>query len=264
MTTSIVEQSANGALAPRSGEALQPTPSIESILHHAVTSGASADTMKEIVALCRSVRADKAKEAFSRAKSEFKATCPPIPRRTPNAQFKKTLRDGTQVPRLYASLEDIASTIDRPLAACGLSYRWGDSELVDGKIRLACIVAHLDGHEESASVLMDTTSAPGSAGPQQKSAIIETYAMRYSLIKVLGLTTADEDADGNTPDNSGETITQDEADEISILLAEANSDKVRFLKWAGVASINDIPAKRYAEVVRAIKASKAAKKGGAS
>lgn len=232
----------------------QAEPNVVDLLKHASASGCTPEVMERLVALYERSQAIKAREAFYAAMSEFKATCPPVKRCTPNSQFM-VKRDGREVPRMYASLEDIASTVRGPLDACGLSYRWGDTTFDNGKIRVACIVTHRAGHSESASVLMDT-NASGGASPQQKSAIVETYAMRYSLIKALGLTTCDEDDDGNGPNGTpGEKIDQYQALDIETLIKERGADRAKFLAWAKVTNVLDIAKADYAKVIDAIKRS---------
>lgn len=65
-----------------------------------------------------------------------------------------------------------------------------------------------------------------------------------------------EDDDGN---GGGEPITLDQAVEIDTLLTETKSDKARFLKWIGAASVPEIMARDYEKAVRKLNEKRAQK-----
>ena len=85
-------------------------PSIGLILQQAVAQGMAPEGLEKLMALYERMSDRVAAHQYAAAMAAFKAECPAIPRRTENSQFKVT-RDGVQVPRRYASLEDIAQTI---------------------------------------------------------------------------------------------------------------------------------------------------------
>lgn len=228
---------------------------IDTILLAAVEKGASIETMEKLVALRERIMAQQAKAAFTEARARFRALCPPIPRRTPNMQFKKMVPDRNGVPRerpsMYASIADIGATINAPLSECGLDYGWGNAELKDGQLTMACIVTHKDGHSAEATASFPVDSKAG-CSEQQKRAIAMTYCQRYSLIGVLGLTTCDEDDDGNEPPNAGPTITEAQAADLGALADEVGADKAKFLRWLGVEKATDIPQSRFKEAIAAL------------
>lgn len=215
------------------------------ILASAVKSGHSPEVLEKLVNL--SIQMDKraAESAFFAALSEFKRTCPPVVRRSINCQFEKVTRDGRTVKRSYASLEDIAATIREPLAACGLSYSWSSTNIDGGKLTMACVVSHIGGHSQSNAVTLPTESR-GGANSQQQAGSAMTYAQRYSLINALGLTSCDEDTDGNDDPADVEYITDGQAIELQDLIDHTKTERAKFLAWAGAKVIAEIPASKFA------------------
>jgi hypothetical protein len=247
---------ASGQLVPAAG-----TPNITSILAAAVERNMAPEALDKLLAVYERMEAVQAKRAFAVALAEFKDECPPIPRRTPNPYFKVKYvdRDGAERerPRMYASLEDIQDTIGKPLAAHGLSYRWGDAVVSEsGKLMtLACIISH-GGHEERSSVTLPLDSNAG-ASPAQKYGAVFSYAKRYSLEFALGLTSCEEDADGGNPEPC-ETIAPHELDNLKTFIDEVKPDMPRFLKFLGVERLEDIPASKVGTAFNALEAKRKA------
>jgi hypothetical protein len=218
------------------------------ILAAAVQSGQSAETLTQLVALSERMAATEAERAFTLAMAAFRAACPPVQRRTENAQFKVT-RDGRQVNRMYASLDDIAATIRRPLGEHGFSYRWSDAIVEPGKLTLSCVVSHAGGHSKSSSITLPTESKAGCSEAQKVGAIL-TYAQRYSLINALGLTSCDEDNDGND-EAPAERISDADLLRLEALLGDVGADVGRFKTYMGVERLADIPAAKVGQAFAA-------------
>jgi hypothetical protein len=200
--------------------------------------------MEKFYALFERMKAAQAKQQFSEAMSAFKAACPPVQRRTLNPQFKTVDRAGVSKTRTFASLEDIAATVRDPLGEHGLSYRWTDSKVDAGMLTLNCEVRHVGGHSESSSVTLPIDSKAG-CSEQQKFGIVMTYAQRYSLIQALGLTSCDEDEDGNEPADTGETVTADMAANLEAAVLSVNGDAKKFLQLLKAERFIDIPLSKY-------------------
>jgi len=224
-------------------------PSILGIIDGAVKSGTSPETLAKMMDLYERAQAMNAKQAFAAAMAKFSATCPPVQRTTRSDQFTMVRRDGTKGPRMYASLDDISNAIRGPLASAGLSFRWSDMTVKDGAMTISCIVSHEGGHSESSSVTLPSEVKAG-CSEAQKAGIVQTYAMRYSLIQALGLTSCDEDTDG--ADAPAETITDEQALEIEAALADLNVDRGQFLAYMKASTIAGIPASKLGMAKTAI------------
>lgn len=159
---------------------------VGALLQHAITEKASPENMSQLYALAREMKADSAREAFNLAMQKFQETCPPI--------VKDRTADTGKYKYRYATLEEIAGVIRKPLADVGLSYSF-DCELLSNQITSTCRIRHIDGHSETSKF---TAPIDGNAAmnAMQKTASATSYANRYALRNALGLTIAEEDDDG--------------------------------------------------------------------
>jgi hypothetical protein len=136
---------------------------------------------------------------------------------------------------------------------------WLTFDTADGApenyVRVVCDAGHSDGHVRryhtdmpadgkgaKGGDVMTRTHATGSA---------MTYGRRYLLINIFNLAIGEDDDDGNAA--SVKVITDEQATEISALIAETESDIVRFLKWAGAESVSDIAASEFDKCIAMLK-----------
>lgn len=202
---------------------------------------AMVETLRGLYDLHREELKRQAEMAFYQAMAAFQQECPPIPK---TSKTKTEPGSGAKFAYTFAELDQIAKIVNPILARNGLSYSW-DSEVANGQIKAVCHLRHSQGHSISATFSCPATSnLPVS--DQQKYASALTYARRYSLVQVLGLTTTDEDSDGGaTKDMESGTITAAQADEIETLLRETATDKTTWLKYYGVSVVIDLPVTKF-------------------
>jgi len=239
MATGIVQRGA-GAIAPAAER------DVMDLLARAVEAGASVEALERLVALKERVDRERARRAYFEALAAAQEEMPEI-RKSRTAQI--ATRAGGSYSYRYAALEDITRAIRPVLRRHGLSYSW-DVTQGDGALIVTCVLRHVDGHEERASfpVPVDTKAAMSDA---QKNGAALTYGRRQSLIAVLGLTTADEDVDGAGGTAApSDRITPQQAADLDALIEEVGADRQKFLQWAGVQRIEDLPAEKYAVAVR--------------
>ena len=239
---------------------LQIQPSMLEIIGNAVDKGMAPDALSKMWDTYERMEGMTAKKAFASAMAKFSATCPPVQRTTRSDQFTMVRRDGSKGPRMYASLEDISNAVRAPLAAAGLSFRWSDMVVQGGEMKISCIVSHEGGHSESSSVTLPSEVKAG-CSEAQKVGIVQTYAMRYSLIQALGLTSCDEDTDG-ADDNTVECITDDDVLAIEAALSDLNVDRGQFLAYMKCSTIAGIPASKLSVAKAAIEAKRQKIKAG--
>ena len=232
-----------------------------SILSAAVASGMAPEALGKLVDLAERMDAANARKAFADAMARFGSICPPVQRKTENRQFKVT-RDGREVSRMYASLDDIAATIRKPLAECGLSYRWSNAVVDGGKLTITCVVSHELGHSESSSITLPTESRAG-CSEAQKIGSVNTYAQRYSLVNALGLTSCDEDTDGNADESThAEKISDADLLNLEVALDSITPpvNMAKFKEYMGVEKLADIPASKVQQAFAAVARRKAESK----
>lgn len=231
-----------------------------SILSAAVASGMAPEALGKLVDLAERMDAANARKAFADAMARFGSVCPPVQRRTENSQFQVT-RDGRKVNRMYASLDDIAATVRKPLAECGLSYRWSNAVVDGGKLTITCVVSHELGHSESSSITLPTESRAG-CSEAQKIGSVNTYAQRYSLVNALGLTSCDEDTDGNADESPAEKISEADLLNLEVALDSITPpvNMAKFKEYMGVEKLADIPASKVQQAFAAVARRKAESK----
>lgn len=216
---------------------------VDPLLRMALQNGASVETLERLVALQERVADRNARMSFVRAMADFQAEVGPILK-------THVIPDnyGNERSR-FAPLNVIADAIREPLAKHGLSYSWDSQD--DGEFtEVRCTVRHVDGHTESASFKCRTkdAAAPKMSGVQI-SGSARTYGMRYSLVQALGLTTAEQDNDGNVQGPT-ERITKGQLADLESLIEEVGANRKKFLEWLKVEELADLAASRLSVAVR--------------
>jgi hypothetical protein len=234
-----------------SGEFQAPVQSDQTfaLLQQAVQAGTSPESLEKLVALQERILARNAEAEFTSAMSEFQARCPAIAKR-------HEVKDrGGRLMYKFAPLEDVVDQIRELLAELGLSYSFDTTQDERG-IEVTCIIRHRAGHHERTKVQVPTTQGHNTNAAQNM-AIQLTYGKRYALIGALGIVTADSDQDGVT--QTLRPITPEQVADLTTLMIEVEADTARFLKYLGVTSMEDIPARDYDRAVAALEAKRAKK-----
>lgn len=182
----------NNKLPANSSADVSVTQTPSDLLKIAVQQNFDIDKLEKLMQLQERWEQKEAKKSFLAALSKFQTMVPVLKK----AKVAKVpTRTGGEFRYNYADLGSITQAIKIPLNECGLSYRWEFDE-TNGKMKVTCIVSHLDGHTETTSMEGGLDSSGAKNDIQQKGST-HTYLQRYTLIGALGLSTADEDKDGN-------------------------------------------------------------------
>lgn len=190
-------------------KAKEKNPTVEVLISQAIAQGLPVETMERLFTLREKVKAEQAREAFVEAVSHFQEACPII------EKTKKVLnKDGRSVRYQYAPLDAIAEQIKKPLADNGLSYKW-EVENKPDLINATCVVTHKLGHSERSSFEVPIDKEGFMTAPQKYASAL-TFAKRYSLLNILGISTGDEDTDA--VDVGKESTAKSEKSKIMFLL----------------------------------------------
>lgn len=202
------------------------------------------DKLERLIALAERGAARMAHEDYTAAIAAFRAECPPVPKLT-TSQFTVT-RAGRKVPRMYADLDTIQATIDPVLSRHRLSYHWSDMVIKDGQLTRTCVLSHAGGHSVTSSAMFPVDSNAGNSG-QQKVGSADTYARRYSLAAVVGVrgVDVDDDGDGGGDFDSGETITEEQAQTLNDLVIESATERGKFLRHYKITAMGELPAAAF-------------------
>lgn len=161
---------------------------VAGFIEKAIAANMPVEMMEKLFNLHREVKADAAREAFVAAMAKFQAEVPVIEKK------KKVMnKDGRSVRYMFAPLEEIVRQIKKPLADNGLSYAWTVQQ-EGAKVKAIATVTHIFGHSQESTFEIVVDSEGYMTAPQ-KTASAMTFAKRYALCNVLGISTADEDTD---------------------------------------------------------------------
>lgn len=164
---------------------------VESFIEKAIAANAPVETLERLFALHQKVNEDRAKAAFVQALAEFQKECPVI------EKTKKVMeRDSQKVRYMYAPIDSIVTQVRELVSKHGFSYRW-ETKQEDNKITAVCILTHVLGHSESSAFTITSEESKFMSAPQSQASAL-TFAKRYTLCNVLGISTGEEDDDATT------------------------------------------------------------------
>jgi hypothetical protein len=161
----------------------------DGLIAMAVERDLDINKLETLLELKRQWDADNARKAFFKALSKFQSDIPPIVK-------QDKVNAGVAGKRRFANLGTISEAIKPYLETNNLSFRFRQSQSPQA-ITITCIVSHADGHSEETTLSAAPDQSGGKNAIQALGSAI-TYLMRYTLIGSLGLTTVDEDTDGET------------------------------------------------------------------
>lgn len=219
---------------------------ITRLLHAAVEKKIPVETMERLVALHERMSDRAAASEFAAALVRFQRACPIIAR-TSRADI--VTGGGAKFHYKYAELDEIVRTIRDLLHECGLSYSWDSNMSSDNVLTCTCTLQHVNGHRAQASFTAPAESRAGMSAAQKVAAAL-TFARRYSLIQVLGLTTCDPDTDAAL--GSFASITDDQVEVLEKLIADSTGDRARLLNYMRVKTLGDIQVRHFGAAVAAL------------
>jgi hypothetical protein len=219
------------------------------MLASAIDKGMAIETIDKLVALAERWDRNTARKAFDEAIASAKAEIPPIIKNR-HVGFDSKKPGAARTDYRHEDMAEIARTVDPILAKYGLSYRFRATSNINEPITVTCILSHRQGHSEE-TTLTGGRDESGNKNSLQGIGSTITYLQRYSLKAALGLSASNDD-DGKSAD-TGETLSDEQVDEISALLTETKSNLVAFLKTIKLESLTQIRADKFEDVKRFIR-----------
>jgi hypothetical protein len=238
---------------PDAGDLIQegPPANVMELLGRAVDRGVSVEAIERLVELEARMTARNAAKEFADALADFQSVCPLI-QRTSTAQIVSK-RTGKAFSYPYAELDEVARTIREPLHQRGFSYGWDSKMVAAGVLEVVCTLRHRNGHSQTATFTCTVDENDAISKPQQCASTL-TFARRYSLIQVLGLTLTDPDPDGERqPPISDEDVQR--VEDMIAACEDAGSpvDRKRFLAWLKVEKLEDLRPAQLDQAMRELK-----------
>lgn len=206
----------------------------------AVEKGVDAEQLKMLMELQREWKADRARDEFVAAMSEFRAEALKIVK-------DKAVAFGTTAYK-HATLANIVAVAAPALSKHGLSHRW-ETKQEGGIITVTCVITHKYGHSEHTAL----SAAPDKSGGKndiQAVGSAVSYLQRYTFMAITGLAAADQDTDGRTD----EPITDEQVANLEALISEVGANKAAFLKTCKIEKLDDMPASKYKGAVERLEA----------
>jgi hypothetical protein len=248
-----VSEGQQGSLVRHSPDLLPAAPASEpseitGLIRLAIERDLDVEKLERLVALRERVMDREAAAAFADAIARFQRDVPPIPF---NRRNQHARRDGARSTDTYADLEQIARYAGPVLAACDLSYSF-DTHESDGRITTTCTVRHAAGHSQSATISFPFDSRAGMS-EQQKVASANTYGRRYALTNALGLTTTEDDTDGQDP-LAAEPLDAEQVGWIEELLHDLHGDRARFLAALRAETTGDLTRGQWRQILTMLRA----------
>src|SRR5579864_756084 len=157
----------------------------ERLISQAIDKNIDVDKLERLLAMRSDMKKEWAKGEYDKAMAAFQGECPIIERTKQGYNYK------------YAPLEVIAEQIKPFLLKNGLSYTFNTEE-IDNKIIVYCIVTHVAGHTGEPSKAVITKETTTKMNLSQQSGAVMTYGKRYSLMNALAIMVRDEDTDAST------------------------------------------------------------------
>lgn len=220
-----------------------------SLVRLALTEKVPVEVLERIAALEERLAARNARGSFFRALADLQSEVGPIPK---TSAIVVTRGGTTEVRSRYAPLDKIVEHLRPLLRKHGFIYNWNSTVRDNGNVCITCNLRHIDGHTEQADFEFPQKDA-GAHGMNgvQVAGSARTYGERYSLIQVLGLTTADPDDDGGNEGDS-EPITREQIAELDTKIQVVKADKDRFLTYMGVEKLADIKQGDFDKAMRSL------------
>lgn len=238
MSTAVATKIEDMPLAPAASESAAILSVIERM---AMNKDIDPERVERFIELKRQIDADAAKKAFNAAVAEAKAQIPAAEKNSTGHNNKK-----------YADFYAYAKVVDPIISALGLSYRFRTDQT--DRISVTCVLTHEGGHSEE-NTLSGPADASGSKNAIQAIGSTLTYLQRYTLVQALGLAASDDD-DGRAA-GIGETITDDQRNELLRLVEETGADTEKLCAYYKIEALPDLPAARFAEAKRMLEAKRA-------
>lgn len=207
-----------------------------------------ADTIQKFLDMQMQVMDRQAEMEFNAAFNQVQSKLPTVVENCDNNQTKSK----------YANIKALSKAIKPIYTSEGFStsFSEGKSE-VEGHIRINGVLRHTGGHKESYKVELprDDAGIKGTVNktPTHAASSTLTYGRRILTLMIFDVATGD-DTDGNTPTIP---ISDEQAANIEALLDETSADRVRFLKYAGADSVEEIDEKYYSTCVKMLEKKRA-------
>lgn len=208
----------------------------------ALEKGASPDVISKMIDAQERVMQIEARKAFYAALSAVRGECIKVIKNKKNQHTKNAYAD-------LSAYVDAASPI---MAQHGLSHRWNTSTDDNGRITVACIISHFEGHEESTSLSAAPDTGAGRNAVQAIGSTV-TYLQRYTFAAMMGLAATDDDGQSASETTAPPPkATPVQLSKLHAALEAAGKSAEGLCKYLGIMSLLEIDQQQYEAAMRSL------------
>ncbi len=223
---------------PQALDVARPAPSVGDMLQAVIEKGVTAENVgavEKIVQLYERMQEKAAEREFATAFVALQADIPNV------VATKAVPNNDGGVRYKFAPFEDIMRQVGPMLQRHGFtvsfSNRYEGARLIE-----TCTLQHTGGHKRSNDFAVRIGSGPPKATESQADGAAATYAKRFALTDALNIVVAHLDNDARA---EGAPVTKEQAFELERRVAETNSDREKFLKFAMSKSFAEIASVKF-------------------
>lgn len=218
-----------------------PMTAIEKLIDRGIT----PEQLEKFLDVQKQWMAQQAKTAFDSAMTECQAEMPKVLKDAENPHTRSR----------FARLETVLAICSPVITKHGFSLSFGTTDCtLPNHARIICDIRHKAGHTErfQADIPLDGIGSQGNKSAMnacQATGSTYSYGRRYLMLLAFNLHVTGEDNDGA---GAGAAITEAQVKQLQNLLADTNSDTDKFLEWAKVGTLAEMPTKMFASAVALI------------
>lgn len=201
--------------------------------------------MEKLIALRDADRGAAAKQTFFESFAAMQPELLTIPKNK-RVKYKNSKGDITEYN--FADLAQIDKCLKPFLKTYGFGYTHSSLRTDGGQTKIITTLFHSKGH----SITTEREAAADTSGGKnniQGVGSTSSYLKRYNILDLLGISTEDEDNDGQS---DTAFITREQFVWVDEALDATGSDKQAFVQKFKFASVQDIPAGKFKEVETAL------------
>lgn len=225
----------------------QTSPTVEDLMARAIDRGDTA-TMQMLMQMRREMKAEAAEEAFSAAMTQAQSEMGRIAANAKNPNTKSRYATYDALDRVLRPLytkhgfalnfnSDENCPPQYVHVFCDVSHSGGCSR------RYWCPLIPADGKGPKGGDVMSLTHAAASG---------ISYSMRYLLKMIFNVAIGEDDDDGNGGAGAFVEMTEGQLADLSAKIEETGANRVKFLEFMQVESLEEISASRYDFAIRTL------------
>jgi hypothetical protein len=239
--------------APVAPPVVSETAAILSVIERAAANpDVDLDKLERLLEMRERVEAQQARKAYYSGMAEMRPALPSIKK-------EGVIDIGRGKPISFAKWEDINDAIVPVLSSYGFSIFF-ITDVLEGKVKVTCKVAHEAGHSEETSLPLPADTS-GSKNAVQSIGSSVSYGKRYTAAALLNLTSRDGEPDrddnGMAGGGTGELdfVDSEQVKVIKDLIKQIGTPDAEktFCDFYKIETIFDLPAFKYARAVAALK-----------